>query len=86
MTRSAEEKGKTKEETNISKVETFSQLLMGGEEEFDGYLGENETLDDEDPMNTMDNRPEDDEDDDKDSLDAWLEEDDEQYIDDNEIT
>lgn len=88
MTRSAREKGKAKEDDAISKTETFSQLLMGGEEEFDEYLGENETLDDDDeeePMSTMIPHEEDD-DDDKDSFDAWLKDDEEQYIDDSEIT
>ncbi|KAI7897057.1 uncharacterized protein EV154DRAFT_597887 [Mucor mucedo] len=97
-TRSTAEKGKTKETDAVSKTEAFSQLLMGGEEEFDEYLGKNETLDDdededEEPMSTMvplpgyenDGFDDDDDDDDNDSLDAWLQDDD-QYIDDNEIT
>lgn len=100
-TRSTAEKGKAKETDVVSKTEAFSQLLMGGEEEFDEYLGNNETLDDDDddeePMSSMvplqeyendeidDEDGDEDEDDDKDSLDAWLEDDD-QYIDDNEIT
>lgn len=92
-TRSTEDKGKgkAKEEGVISKTETFSQLLMGGEEDFDEYLGANETLDDDEDdgelMSTMDPPLDyDEDDDDKDSLDAWLENDDDQYIEDNEIT
>lgn len=85
MPRTRAEKGKNKEEPVASKEETFSQLLMGGEEEFDGYLKENETLEeeeDEEPASAL-SRAQDD--DDKDSLEDWMPQD-EEIIDDNEIT
>ncbi|KAI9265552.1 hypothetical protein EDC94DRAFT_669515 [Helicostylum pulchrum] len=95
MVRSAQEKGKGKEDEYISKEESFAQLLMGGEEEFEGYLEENETLEDE-PESNLDlplegeDEQEDEEEDDNDSLDAWIEDEDiqkelpkEEFIDDD---
>ncbi|KAG2232468.1 hypothetical protein INT48_005185 [Thamnidium elegans] len=94
MVRSTQEKGKGKEDDYVSKEESFAQLLMGGEEEFEGYLQENETLEDEPESNLdLSLEEEDEEDDDNDSLDAWIEDEDiqkelpkEEFIDDSEIT
>lgn len=86
MPRTRAEKGKSKEAPAASKEETFSQLLMGGEEDFDGYLKENETLEedeeDDEPTSTLSRMQDDD---DKDSLEDWMPQD-EEMIDDNEIT
>lgn len=85
MPRTRAEKGKSKEVPVTSKEETFSQLLMGGEEDFDGYLKENETLEEDDvdePTSTLARMQDDD---DKDSLEDWMPQD-EEMIDDNEIT
>jgi hypothetical protein len=89
MPRSAKDKGKAVDRE--TKEEAFSQLLMGGEEEFEGYLQENETLeedDEEEPVSVLDrvDNVDDDEDDDNDSLNEWMQEDGEELIDDSEIT
>lgn len=97
MVRSTQEKGKGKEEDYVSKEESFAQLLMGGEEEFEGYLEENETLEDEPESNLdlpLEEDEQEEEEDDNDSLDAWIEDDDiqkeipkEEFMDDdNELT
>jgi hypothetical protein len=92
MPRTTKEKGKGKASDGQSKAEAFSQLLIGGEEDFEGYLQENETLKDEaeEPEITLEpmdnNEDDDDDDDDNDSLNAWMEDDSEEYIVDNEIT
>lgn len=94
MVRSTEEKGKAKAEEFISKEESFAQLLMGGEEDFEGYLQENETLDD-DPTSNLDpplHDLDDYDEDDNDSLDAWMKQEEEKdpqqevFIEDNELT
>lgn len=91
MLRSAKEKGKAPDRE--SKVEAFSQLLMGEEEDFDGYLQENETLEEdyeeeeeeEEPASVLDSAENEEDEDDNDSLNEWMQDDDGE-MDDNEIT